>query len=291
MEFNKSEYNALIHLLDDDDSEVVEHVFDKIEEVGEVGIPILENYLQSGNHLLQKRILKLLNKFEWVKVYNELQLWHDQEEKELLKAVFLISKVFDPKLEENTIVQQIERISQRIWLRVYQNQSAFEQIQVFNYVIFSERAFENQGNVYGAYQFSLVDKVLSSKKGNSLGIGLIYLLIAESLELPIYGIVLPSYFALTFTKYWHSQKSMENQDVINDIIFYVNLAENGQTFSKLEIDQYLFNNKISVKQSFYQPCSNKVIIQLLIHQLLGDLDPIENANEYEQLKKMAQIFE
>ncbi|HUH75676.1 MAG TPA: transglutaminase family protein [Chitinophagales bacterium] len=219
MEFNKSEYNALIHLLDDDDSEVVEHVFDKIEEVGEVGIPILENYLQSGNHLLQKRILKLLNKFEWFKVYNELQLWHDQEEKELLKAVFLISKVFDPKLEENTIVQQIERISQRIWLRVYQNQSAFEQIQVFNYVIFSERAFENQGNVYGAYQFSLVDKVLSSKKGNSLGIGLIYLLIAESLELPIYGIVLPNYFALTFTKYWHSQKSMENQDVINDIIF------------------------------------------------------------------------
>lgn len=201
-----------------------------------------------------------------------------------------MSKVIHPDLEESTISRQIETISQRIWLRIYQNQSAFEQIQVFNYVLFSEIGFMNSGTIDNDYKYNLVNYILDSRKGNTLGIGLIYLLIAENLELSIYGINLPHLFALTFTKYWHSQVSLNNQDDITDVLFYINLATNGTTFSRLEIDKYLINNKIGANRSYYQPCSNKVIVQLLIEKLIENLDSTNYPLEYEQLEKMAQLF-
>lgn len=291
MAFNESEYNALLNLLDDNDSEVVHHVFQRIEQIGEIGVPILQKHLNTGSDLLQEKISKLLENFQQSRIYNELLEWYDQEGHGLFKAVYLVSKVFDLNLKEIILTQQIESISKRIWLRIYQNQSPFEQVQVINYVLFSKIQFDNKGIDKRDFNLNLIDQVMNSRKGNSLGIGLLYLLIAENLELPIYGISLPHYFALTFTRVWHSQKSFENLDTINDMIFYINLIEKGQTFSKLEIDQYLSHNNFEPEKSYYQPSSNKVIIQLLIHQLLGNLDPIENSREYEQLENMARIFD
>jgi len=292
LEFKESEYDALLKLLDDDDSEVVHHVFDKIVEVGPVGIPVLQKILLTGSAQVQIKIQEVLEIFQFSKIYKELKEWSVQEHNELMKAVYLVSKVINPELDEFKLAQQIETIAQRIWLRIYQNQSPFEQIQVFNYVIFSEIGLENIETIEIIdYRLQLVDEILDSRKGNSLGIALLYLLVAENLELPIYGVNFPHHFVLVFTKYWHSQVSLNNQDDINDLIFYINLKTKGTTFSRMEIEEYLSYKKLKPHQHYFQPRSNKSIIYLLISLLVCEYEDDENGTVCRRLEKLAQIFQ
>lgn len=74
MEFNESEYHALLNLLDDDDSEIVNHVFEKIKQIGSVGIPILEKKFPLGSPDLQLKIRELLETFQYSKILKNLKI-------------------------------------------------------------------------------------------------------------------------------------------------------------------------------------------------------------------------
>lgn len=45
---------------------------------------------------------------------------------------------------------------------------------------------------------SFINTVIESRKGNPLSLSLLYSVIAESLDLPIYGVNLPNHFVLAY---------------------------------------------------------------------------------------------
>ena len=66
------------------------------------------------------------------------------------------------------------------------------------------------------------------------------------------------------------------------ILFYINPFSKGDIFNKKEIDNFLAQLKIPQEKSFYEPCSNRDMIQRLIRNLM---------NSYHKLGFMDKVDE
>lgn len=282
MKLNEPEYRALISLLDDDDSEVLEHVVQKIESIGTIGLPVLQQYIDVGNNSkISEKCNELIQKIHFSEIYEALKKWQSQEEGDLLHALLLVAKVKYPYLDTRTVTLQVERIVQRIWLRIYQSQSNFEQIQVINYALFRELNIEVK-SVNEAYDTDayLIPSILETKRANSFGISLLYMIIAQSLDLPLYHVQLPYNSVLLLTRRWFSQSTINSVSIPDDILFYVNPLHHGNTFPVSEIEDYLRKNKINFNESFFRPVSNKEVLRLLIKAIIQHLDQKDAALKY-----------
>lgn len=292
MKFNESEYHALISLLDDDDKEVLEHVVRKIESIGTIGLPVLQNYINSDtNARISEKCEELVQKIHFSEIYQALEKWNEQLEGDLLQALLLIAKVKYPSLDTTAVTFQVERIVQRIWLRIYQSQSNFEQIQVINYALFRELDIEVKSvNEAGDIDAYLIHSILETKRSNSFGLCLLYMIIAQSLDLPLYHVQLPYNSVLLLSRRWFSQSAINTISIPDDILFYVNPLHHGNTFPVSEIEDYLRKNKLNFNESFFRPVTNKEILKHIIHAIIQSLDKEDEALRklYEQL---GELFE
>jgi hypothetical protein len=96
----QKEIKALISLLDDEDSEVLHHVEDKIISMGEVIIPFLEReWERNFNPLVQRRIEDLLHSLQVLAVQQRLLEWKETESHSLLKGLWAIATYQYPDLD------------------------------------------------------------------------------------------------------------------------------------------------------------------------------------------------
>jgi regulator of sirC expression with transglutaminase-like and TPR domain len=262
-----SEIAALITLLDDDDQEVVSHVWSKIKSLGPSIVPILENSWNPDFNLTQsERLEELIHEIQFDSLLNEIDTWLNSPTQDLLRGYFLISKYFFPELDSTIIENKISKIRQRIWIELSNNQTPFEQIQIFNQVLYQQLAFK--GDIEAAENTDFcINHILETKRGNPVSLGLFYIILAQSLQLPIYGVCLKSYFILAFCKSNHLVFSNEEQ-LLNDVLFYLNPFQSGVIFSKTQIDDYLKRIGADNDIANYAPADTLTVLKELLSYII-----------------------
>ena len=100
----------------------------------------------------------------------------------------------------------------------------------------------------------------------------VYLLVAQRLGMPVYGVNLPNLFILTYK----SEKP-----------FYINVYNSGLIFSREDIDNYIKQLKVTPLDIFYQPCSNLSIVKRCIRNLIG---AYEHNSLPKKVKEMEEIL-
>ena len=252
----QKELKALVSLLDDDDPEVLKHVEQKIVSIGEEIIPLLEQEWELiVDKSAQTRIENLIHHLQFQKVKNDLLTWINEEEQDLLKGMHILATYQYPDLNFLSLKQQIDQLYHQAWLKVKSEMHPYDQIRSLNQFFFSENKFQANKKNFHSPNNSFLNIVLETRKGIPLTMSVVYLLVAERLGLPVYGVNLPNLFILTY-------KSPEKQ-------FYVNVYNSGLIFSREDIDNYIKQLGISPLDIFYQPCSNLSIIKRCIRNLIG----------------------
>jgi regulator of sirC expression with transglutaminase-like and TPR domain len=122
----------------------------------------------------------------------------------------------------------------------------------------------------------MINSVLDSKKGNPISLCVIYLLVAQKLKLPVYGVNLPSLFILTY-------KSL-------DVQFYINAFNRGLIFSKHDIDNYISQLKLQPNDIFYQPCSNLDITRRMFRNLIVSFEKLRDYDKSEEIKELLALI-
>jgi regulator of sirC expression with transglutaminase-like and TPR domain len=108
---------------------------------------------------------------------------------------------------------------------------------------------------------------LETKRGNPVSLGLFYIILAQSLQLPIYGVCLKSYFILAFCKSNHLVFSNEEQ-LLNDVLFYLNPFQSGVIFSKTQIDDYLKRIGADNDIANYAPADTLTVLKELLSYII-----------------------
>jgi regulator of sirC expression with transglutaminase-like and TPR domain len=262
---SEKELKALVRLLDDTDVEVLDHVTQKIRSLGHHSIPVLEHAWESAsNALIQERLESIIQQIYFDNTKDRFKYWLQSEERGLLEAAILIARIHYPELDENQIFQKIDKIKQAIWLEFHSGLTTLEEVNVVNQIFYVLHGFIGEQNPKPDPDLGFINKVLDTHKGNSISLGIIYLILAQKMDILVYGVNLPYHFILCATHRILTDKDLDNYAQEQSVLFYINPLNKGLVFSRSEITHYLEQSKIKSSEKYYAPCSNTDIVKTLI---------------------------
>ncbi len=271
----EKELKALVTLLEDDDNEVIQHVEKQIKSFGTSIIPFLEQEWETQfNPIIQRRIEDLIHYLQFALLQERLDHWKKNEEGDLLKGIWLLATYQYPDLELEELQKQIDQLYYDAWTEVKDDMAPFDQVRILNSVIFDRFKFRANTKNFHSPGNSMIHTVLETKRGNPISLSSIYLLIAQKLNLPIFGVNLPNLFILTYKS--------------EDIQFYINVFNRGLIFSKEDIDNYIEHLRLSPEDTFYQPCSHLQIVVRYLRNLIVSFDKLGDYHKSDEIKTILQ---
>lgn len=287
---DKQELNALISLLDDPDKDVFIHVREKLLSIGEKVVPALENvWEQSFDTGIQSKVENIIHEIQFNTTVQSLKEWALDHEQNLLTGAIIIAKYQYPDLNIDKLKRQIQQIRQDIWLELNDKLTALEQVKIINHILFDVHNFSGNTQNYHAPQNSYINNVLESKKGNPLSLSLVYLIVAQDLKIPIYGVNLPEHFVLCYKDIHQllSVKTKRDEEMMTKgILFYINPFSKGAVFGKGQLDIYLKKMDLKIEASHYQPCTNLEMIKRLLRNLVFSYKKLGYAEKQDEIQKM-----
>lgn len=281
MESNK--INALVSLLDDPDYEVFSEIKTQLLTLGIEAIPFLENAWETSfDTTLQKRAEEIIHDIQYNSVSNELENWIKNGGVDLIEGIAAVARYQYPDLKTETIKQQLNEIKNDIWLELNHNLTALEIVRVVNHIIFDVHGFTGNTTNFHAPQNSFINIVMETKKGNPLMLSILYIYLAEQLDLPIFGVNLPEHFVLAYTDNEQKKSDWKNADVL----FYINPFSKGTVFSKKDIDLFLKQIKLEHNDSYYKPCDNVNMLVRLLRNLSNSFDKIAYPQKAKEINNL-----
>lgn len=289
---NEKEVESLIKLLDDPDTEISRHVEEKLLSYGNDVIGYLESaWAQSLDIILQERIENLVHKIQFSNVKREMELWHIGGSFDLLQGMLIVNKYQYPDLDEQKIINQIEDIKRDIWMQILYEMTAVEKVKLINHVFYGTHGFSGNTTNHQDPQNSYLSQVLESRKGNQILLAVIYSIIAQKLDIPVYGVNLPQHFILAYVDENPSEENSVSQNEFeNRILFYINAFNKGFIFGRKDVDAFLKQLNLKPLNHFYEPCSNVEIIQRVLRNLISSYEKLSAVEKVEELQELLAIF-
>jgi regulator of sirC expression with transglutaminase-like and TPR domain len=286
------EVNALISLIEDPDESIYLQVRSELKNYGEDIIPHLEHFweLNDFGPLFQTRLEELISSIQYDSVYNRLKKWIASEEKDLLEGALIINRYGYPGCDEDELRRIVSRIRQDIWLELNDNLTAVEVVRVFNHMLFKVHGFEGDRDSYDQPQNSFFSDVLTNRRGNPLSLSILYGYLAKALDIPLYGVNLPSHFILCYLDLDPDYRDWGMTVEDADILFYVNPFSQGTMLMKEEIDEFLRNQNLPQDDRFYKPCSNVDMISRMINNLIHAYIAKNQEDKVRELKSLQSIL-
>jgi len=284
------ELKSLVSLIDEPDENIYSMIEEKILSYEISIVPFLidakENNFQEN---VINRINNVLEKIRFKNVYNELINWKKIGFGNLLLGLTLIAQYRYPTLEIEKIKKEISTIRQDIWIELHQNMTALEKIKVFNHVFYDIYGYRGNKKDYHNPSNSFINDAIAKKTGNPIMLASIYMIIAQDLGLPVYGVNLPEHFVLAFIN--EGEENSISFVPRGKALFYVNAFNYGAVFTKNEIDLFLKQLNIKPEEKFYKTCSNIDIVERILNNLSHSYKIINDSKRQKEVEILIKGLE
>lgn len=269
----KNEIKALISLLDDRDNEVATYVEKQIVHLGEGIIPFLEEeWEETLNADLQKKIEDLIHNLQFGGLLQRLKTWKETGAENLLEGMWLVNSYLYPDVEFASINKTIDQLYFDAWTQMKEEMHPYDQVKALNNVLFREKRFTANTKNFHSPANSMLHLVLESKRGNPLTLCVLYMTLAQRLDMPVYGVNLPNLFILTYK--------------LDGMQFYINVYNKGLILSKSDIDNYILQLDLNPMDIFYEPCSNLEIVKRALRNLAFSFEKMDDPEKATEVMKL-----
>ena len=272
-----NEIKALISLLDD--PEIAPQIQGEIQNLGEAIIPFLEeSWEETLDAQQQQRLEDLIHQLQFEGLQQRLRVWRDAGAQSLLEGMWLLNSYQYPDADLQALNRAIEQLRFECWTLLRSEMHPADQVQVLNHVIFRNHKFSANTQHFHSPANSMLQRVIETKRGNPLTLCVIYLLVAQRLDLPVFGVNLPNLFVLTY------------QPDDKPLAFYINCYNRGVVLSRADIEHYVGQLGITSQESFYQPCSHLDIVRRAMRNLQVSFEKLQEPAKAEEVAQLLTIL-
>lgn len=273
----ETEIKALIRLLDDDDPNVFSHVTEKLLSMGGEILPRLENaWEHEADEVLQERIEDMIALIQSQGTRDRLRAWREAGASNLLEGWYLLTQFQYPEIRFESYKHMISRLVNRTWLEIRQGMNPVEKLRLVNRMLFSAERFRGNKKTLFDPQSYFLNTFMESQVGSPLSLGMLYLILCESLEIPLKGLILPNYFVL---KYQDEQQT-----------FFVDVFNKGKFFLQDDLDRYLQVSKVEQAEQFKQPVDQLSILRMLVEMLIQSFQRKKDTEKVEALQHIKAVL-
>ena len=289
-EISIQEAEALIALLDDPDITVFDLVRQKIITLGIGTIPFLKKGLDGSKDDLQRgRLSSLLDILKLQKLNQEITNWSKSETHDLLKGLITIAQFGYPDLNVGEIKSTINLLAKEVEPHVF-GKSNYEIMQEMNKIILDKHKFGVELKNYSGVNNSFINKVINDKVGNPIMLCIVYLLVAKKLGINLIGINSPRHFILAIIEKKEDDITFYNDELINQVDFYIDPYNQGSFYGTEKFDQALNEINFNLDDKVFLPATNLDIIKRVINNLIYALDTIGEKKSAENLLNIVKAL-
>ena len=283
------ELSALFTLIDDPDEEVFVAVSDKIIDYGKNIIPSLEHLWETiPDESVQQRIELLIHRLHYRDLSEDIRQWNVSGHHDLMLGALLVCKFQYPDLATSPVLQEIEKIRRNIWLELNNYLTPLEQINIVTSILYSYYGLKGGEVNYQEPNEFLIHKTIEAKRGNQLSNGLLYLVLAELLDIPVKAISIPKQFVLAYFKPGYSDENLENPQ--EKIEFYID-PTSGQVFTHKDVASYFKRISVEPSASYFKPQNNRAVIRHLIEETSKCFTEEKELYKQKELQDLANLLD
>ncbi len=287
METN-TEISALFSLIDDPDEEVFCAVSKKIVDYGKPIIPSLEHLWETNpSEIIQHRVEQLIHRLHFTDLAIEFRQWNHSAHHDLLLGALLVSKFQDPELNNTSVLQEIEKIKRNIWLELNQYLTPLEQINIVTSILYSFYGLQGAETNHKEPDQFLLHKTLSTKKGNQVSNGILYLILCELLDIPVRAVAIPKQFILA---HFNTEYDGGASDPAIMFDFFID-PTSGQLFTVEDVENYFKRISLTPSPEHFSVLSNRSVIRKLLDEYSKCFDTPGQKSRKIELLQLAALLE
>lgn len=279
--------DALVRLLDDPDTHVFNHVRSQLIAAGPEALPAVRNSIDVFRMETDaiERIEYLIGELHFLSVKNELLDWAVKPEKDLLRGASIVSRYQFPELEHHQIEEQISTIEQTVWLEMNGKQTCFELVKTLNKIFFELYKFQGADAANYSPYHSYINTVLEEREGTPLSLSILYSIIAQRLDVPIYGVNFPSYFVVAYMDEFKLHKLLQMEGS-GGVLFYIDPFSKGEFLSRNTLNDALMRLNLSPQRDYFEPASHTSIITRMLTNLIHSYQAINRMDKVAELNEL-----
>jgi len=199
---DEARISALITLLGDEDPRVGDAIAGHLRDIGSAAVPALREVARGGdpamNPILNRRARTLLDDLGREAVLAELFAYGRRDAVPLEAGLVLISRLHTPDLDPGTCGATLNRMAEDLMMRLDPGDGVDVLIHGLARYLHDEQGLSGNTEDYYDVRNSYLHTVLETRKGIPISLSCIYLLLAERLGLPFYGVGMPSHFLVRY---------------------------------------------------------------------------------------------
>lgn len=260
---NEAELAALIQLIDDPDEEIYGAVSQRIVGYGKTVLPQLEQEWETCEQPDQQlRIDALIQRIHFDEVTRRFDHWRMEENPSLWSGLLILDQLHHREDRTETLNRSLELVRRNAWLELNQYLTPLEQINVLSRVLFEHNGFKPIEPVRERMEHYFIGDVLLKRAGNQMGLGMLLLVLADELDLPLEALQVPGLFVLGSPNPFATQHASG----IETFDFFVD-PQTGELFGRVEIEQYLRRTKQPMDVEYFAPHSNVKLVENWLYQI------------------------
>ena len=254
--------DALLFLTEEPDEHLFINIAEAIVSYGEKALPSLKERLEkSSDGLHHQRLETLIDIIERKNIIEKLKLWRNKREHDMMEPCFILAKHNFPNADWSWYGFKIMMIIEQAEHEMNHDLTPLEQVKILNHIIYDVNKFRGETMTINKHDYYFINTLLETHIGNPLSLGILYCIIAERLDMPIYGIDIPNHFILAFCK------KTEHFPQFEDVLFYINPFNRGNVLMRKDIRNYLYELDIRPELKYFEPISNTIVIKKLFKVL------------------------
>lgn len=196
MTLNPTQQEAFLSLLDDPSPAVRRALLLHFAQIGPAAAPFLQTVAGGANRGLARHAVWFLEELKFTDPVGEFRTFIRSLNYELESGALLLARTVTPRLDVGACCTTLDQIATRCRELIVEPSSTREKCRIVNRVLFHEWGFHGNLEHYTDPRNSFLDQVLVRRTGLPLTLSLVYLLVAERLDLELEAVGLPGHFVV-----------------------------------------------------------------------------------------------
>src|SRR5690554_3250923 len=181
-----------------------------------------------------------------------------------MQPVYTICTYQFQNLKIENFTSKFGDLSIKCWMKLNSKKTSFEKLNALINVLLNVFDFIRVEKVpYSPFEI-YVNSVLDTREGTDLSLGLIYSMIAQSLDLPIYGVTTMNNRAPFVLAYLDKDNLLSILDWgidNNGVLFYIGVGTKGLIIDPQQLKEAYLSEGLPQNRAQFEPSPNTVIIK------------------------------
>jgi regulator of sirC expression with transglutaminase-like and TPR domain len=277
----KSEITSLIFLLDDPDPFVQEQVRDRLRQLGDRAVPLLDEHKSEVKDQAEReKINGIIHSITYGNLEQDFVDFLDNGIKtpeRLEDAMLLLARFGNPTLRAGEYKKKLDHFADMVHDDIRYSMSERKQMRRLLRFVFDDLNFRGDTEDYHDPANSYLNDVIDQRKGLPISLSLIVMFLARRLDLPFYGINMPIHFMLKFNG--------DQQSV------FIDPFDGGKVVTYDQCYYFLKKNGIEPKADHFKPARPIDILSRSIRNLMHGYAKREELERVSQLKDLLNTVE